>query len=175
MYQAQILTRNRKLIASTANDSLDYVAGWVAIALGYANSRRYTITVNADLSKYRLLSDVSVGSIQEYGDVPVDDYALWIDNRDKYNTVSLYGFNNTGFLQGIRDICLQLNEPPGQYIIRLPFDGQGNQYDISGLGLSARKMTIFGFDLDDVEEEQKDNEAMYAPFRNWGDDLNQVA
>jgi hypothetical protein len=180
------LINSDKIIWSMELDDLELVAGLLAgtmSLLQYLREPNYHMTTDADVSMFRLIDNVVQDDIEQYSRVEVlcnkcsNDfkYAVWMPSgsEDRY---SLYGFNTSKFSQGLFSICDRFNVDYRDCIYGIPFDWSGGKYTFDGYNLVSYQVAQDAPDLNDVEEEEQDNEALIDAFSvSDGDDENQFS
>jgi hypothetical protein len=159
-------------IWSVEVDNLELLVGMLAVGVVIVEelNKGYYMTTNVDVSKYRLLREIEHDNIQMASKDKLydDEYGMWIkSNIEPY--YNLYKFNTNYFFQGVISMCNTFSVDFFDYIYGFPFDGYGNLYALSGYNMTSYLVVQDVFDLDDVEEEEKDDENIIQPLERTDD------
>lgn len=142
-------------------DDKDLLAGMLAASMGIISDitdANYFCGSNADVSEYRIYDAVPEEKLA-YKCIDLNDkkFGVWMNSGVPFR-YSLFAFNNASFFQGVISMCDTFNVDFRNYMYDLPFDNTGEKFTLNGYVLGGRQLAVDAFDLDDVEEEEKDNE-----------------
>lgn len=157
--------------------NIELVAGFLAASVPVIydlnkplKSETYNIDTNADLSSFLVFNDIfeeEIKSLMSQQFRP-NKYYIWLRGSKPYH-YCLYGFQTNRFFQGVISMCNSCDVDFRNYIYGFPFDSQGNQYALSGYVMADNKLGYDAFDLDDVDEEERDNENIIEPLARTDD------
>lgn len=156
---------NQEIIWSLTTDDIEKIAGIVAGAIILLENTSIWIDTTADISLYRVYSGVEgqVLSSDKITKVSFDlKNAIWI--KSSSSTYSLYQFNSGSFITGLITIFGHFEQDFRNYIYALPFNDEGQSFDIAGYNLSQFNYFTDVLENDDSEEEQKDDESFTVPY-----------
>ena len=157
-------------------NDIELLAGMLAVGMGimddinFDSPTSYYVDSDADVSSFRLLSDVQEDQLELYSinRLQQNQYGIWLKGSRRF-VYSLYAFRTDKFFQGIVSMCNSFNVDFRNYIYGFPFDKDGNQYALANYVMAPNRMASDAVDFDDQEFEEQDDENIIEPLARTDD------
>jgi len=158
------LYTDNHLVWSRQYNDAELIAGMMAASLSCLNDHPGTnlstdIDLRPFLAKQKILVDfVPLNSIVSQG-----WYGLWM-NSSTPGYLDLYTFQTPQFMQGVISYCQAANVDFRSVIYDFIFDHQHRKHTLNGYLIQQLRLAVVVENSYDVEEEEKDNENIQAPY-----------
>lgn len=153
-------------------ENIELLAGMLAAGVGImddlntnSTDTQYYVDSDADVSEFRVLSDVAEDAMRFYSieQLQPGQYGIWLKSSKRFN-YNLYAFRTNAFFQGIVSMCNWFEVDFRNYLYGFPFDHEGKQYALGGYVMAPNQIAIDVPDIDDIEEEEEADENINEPL-----------
>ena len=155
--------------------NIELAAGMLAVGMGImddlnVSGTKYYVDSDADVSEFRLLSDIPEESLRSnsLGKLQPGQYGIWLKGSKRFH-YNLFAFQTNSFFQGVVSAANAFEVDFRNYIYGFPFDFQGKLFSLSGYVMAPNQVAVDAPDIDDIEEEEEWDENINSPLARTDD------